>query len=60
MDESVAYHQDIRPLRIAILEPHAYERNDRNAVAAPDRQYAASGGGRAASSEDAYVEEYFC
>ena len=30
MDESVAYHQDIRPLRIAILEPDADEGNDGN------------------------------
>ena len=58
MDESVAYHQDIRPLRIAILKPDADKGNNGNPAAAFDRQYTAASGGRAAASEDAYVEEH--
>ena len=42
MDEDQAAHQDIRPLRIALVEPDAQENPDREPVCAPDRRDAAA------------------
>ncbi len=60
MDESRAFITRYTTAEHRNFEFNAYQRNDRNAVNAADRQYTAASRLCAIASEDASLQEYVC